>query len=183
MHFQAECTVKASTVIDWVIFEHFTAALVIEMNRIEIPRSGEVGGRVDDSLAPRVPTSQTISPFRRTNCLRSSEGIACEYAHIVTASVKIENLVAKARRSRAAHQIYSSAAGRAENGLDLHAYRCVVAAARNRQNNCVCRPHYDRLSPGAGFERLMRLSSSDTLPPNISANIFAVAASAKHQRA
>jgi hypothetical protein len=36
----------------------------------------------------------------------------------------------------------------AGNGLDVHAYRCVVVAARNRQNNCVHHPHCDRLPPG-----------------------------------
>jgi hypothetical protein len=37
----------------------------------------------------------------------------------------------------------------AGNRLDVHAYRCVGVAARNRKNNCVHRPHYVRLSPGA----------------------------------
>ena len=38
--------------------------------------------------------------------------------------------------------------GGAENGLDVHAYRCVVVATRNRKNTCVHHPHFVRLSLG-----------------------------------
>lgn len=37
----------------------------------------------------------------------------------------------------------------ARNRLDVHAYLCVDAAARNRQNGCVHRPCYGRLPPSA----------------------------------
>src|SRR6266850_2631426 len=47
---------------------------------------------------------------------------------------------------------------------NVHAYRCVGVAARNRQNNCVHRPCCGRLSPGACDETFWRQcrSTSET---------------------